>query len=61
MAWSPGIEGPTRIPVKDLRCAQERGIAGAKRYLFCSTAADAEAAFDAHRRMYPHRHEPPSA
>jgi hypothetical protein len=61
MAWSSGIEGPGRIPVKDVPCIQERGIAGAKRYLFCSTKADAEAALAAHCRMYPSRHERPSA
>jgi hypothetical protein len=61
MAWSPGIEGPGRIPVNDMPCFQERGIAGAKRYLFCSTRADAEAALAAHRRMYPSRHTRSSA
>ena len=61
MAWSPRIEGPGRIPVKDVPCIQERGIAGAKRYLFCSTKADAEAALAAHRRMYPSRHVRSSA
>lgn len=61
MAWSPGIEGPGRIPVEDVPCIQERGIAGAKRYLFCSSKADAEAALAAHCRMYPSRHERPSA
>jgi Protein of unknown function (DUF4238) len=57
MAWSRDIDGPTRIPLKDVRCAQERGIVGAKRYLFCSTEADAEAALAAHRRLYPRRHQ----
>jgi Protein of unknown function (DUF4238) len=53
MAWSD-IAGP-RTPINDLRIAQERGIAGAKRYLFCSTEQDAQAAFDAHRRLFPRR------
>jgi hypothetical protein len=55
MAWSD-IAGP-RTPVKDLRISQERGIAGAKRYLFCSTEQDAQAAFDAHRRLFPRRYK----
>jgi hypothetical protein len=55
MAWSD-IAGP-RTPIKDLRIAQERGIAGAKQYLFCSTEQDAHTAFDAHRRMYPRRYD----
>jgi len=37
-----------RFVVKDLRVAQERGIAGAKKYLFCVTERDAEAALAAH-------------
>jgi Protein of unknown function (DUF4238) len=55
MVWS-NITGP-RTPIKDLRIAQERGIAGAKRYLFCSTEQDVGAAFDAHRRLFPRRYE----
>jgi hypothetical protein len=51
MAWTD-IAGP-RAQIQDLRCAQERGIAGAQRYLFCSTKEDTEQAFKAHRRMYP--------
>src|SRR5437660_1919465 len=57
MAWSE-ISGP-RVPIEDLRCAQERGIAGAKRYLFCSTEKDAHEAFDAHRRLFPRRYKRP--
>ena len=49
------MNGPASIT--DVPCIQERGIAGAKRYLFCSTKADAEAALAAHCRMYPSRHE----
>ena len=52
MSWSD-VKGSLSTP--DLCCAQERGIAGATRYLFCSTDADAEAALAAHRRMYPRR------
>lgn len=55
MAWS-NISGP-RVLVEDLRCAHERGIAGAKRYLFCSTERDAQGALDAHRRLYPRRYD----
>ena len=51
MAWSD-ISGP-RVLIEDLRCAQERGIAGAKRYLFCSTEQDAKEAFDAYGRLFP--------
>ena len=53
MAWSD-IAGP-RTPMKDVRIAQERGIAAAKRYLFCSTEQDAQTAFDTHRRLFPRR------
>lgn len=55
MAWAE-ISGP-RVRVRDPRCAQERGIAGAKRYLFCSTEQDASEALRAHRRMFPNRAE----
>ena len=55
MAWSD-IAG-TRAKISDVRGAQERGIAGAKRYLFCSTEQDAQEAFDAHRRLFPRRYE----
>ena len=55
MAWSD-VNGP-RVLIDDLRCAQERGIAGAKRYLFCSNEEDARKAFEAHRRLFPRRYE----
>ena len=55
MAWSD-ISGP-RAQIKDLSIAQERGIVGATRYLFCSTEQDAHEAFDAHRRLFPSRHQ----
>jgi hypothetical protein len=55
MAWSE-ITGPS-VRIEDLRCAQQRGIAGAKRYLFCSTEQDAREAFDSHRRLYPRRYD----
>lgn len=57
LAWSD-ISGP-RVPIADLRAAQQRGIAGAKRYLFCSTEQDAQEAFDVHRRLFPSRYEGP--
>ena len=50
MAWA-SIEG--RHTIEDVRSAQRRGIAGASRYLFCSTEADAQRALADHRRMYP--------
>jgi hypothetical protein len=54
LTWS-GTE--SRFPIDDLRSAQERGLAGATRYLFCCCEADAQQALSAHRRMYPKRRE----
>lgn len=50
MAWSD-IAGP-RTLIQDPRPVQERGIVGAKRYLFCSTERDAQVALDTHRRLF---------
>jgi len=51
MAWAD-FRVPAPVPMEDIRSAQHRGIAGAKRYLFCSTERDAEEALDTHRRLF---------
>jgi hypothetical protein len=59
MAWSE-ISAPRSI-INDIRPAQERGIAGAKRYLYCSTEEDGHQALSVHRRLFPNRHRTQSA